>query len=1085
MYTEMSRYFHILLIVITAFNSNAVIEVVAELEVAELSRKEDVDFASEILPIFRKNCLACHNAKDADGDLNLETPKSIREGGESGPMVIPGNANKSLLMEHIRQSKKPFMPPRRNKVGANNLTPYQLGLIKLWINQGAKGEVKNVTAELDWRPIPLSINPIYTTAISPDGQFAACGRGNQIFIYHLPTQRLVSRLNDTNIGNDVAHRDLVQSLAFSPDSMTLASGGFRLVKLWSNQYHENLRIVNFMSGGEKVVGIDVDREKNFIVVIGDLGTVRVFNSESMMPIWHDHVNGQSAKHLQISPDGNCVAVLFSDDRVRTWNIADGDRMTRESSPLNVGSFAWVDNNRIVSAHGEEGIKIWSVNNPDRILSQWETNVKVSALLVAKNLPAVFVGQEDGKIRVINALDGKLFKVIDHGELVSAMRLNKDESQLLILGGPVAKLWDIEKWSLIGELKGAPIINEELAHAEQELAFFKGEIVYHKNTIESKEKQLKQDKDAHKKAKDVLVGHKKTAAAKRKEKSESESSLNKLNKEIADLPKRIEVAGKEKSNAEKIFKAIEGRINLSKNELIQLDKKLQDASLEKAKLVGDLMKLGAIANNAKILAEDTLSLAEKTEGNKDLKSQAIVAKALADRKLVEFEGLLSSFSIVDKKLVSLERDRGAVNKSIVTDEIPFNEAKGKLEEVSKELIAAQDRQKKSGDEKKNISKKISDAAAAIENSEREIELSEAEVGFTATNVKNAENNLIDAKKDQERALKLPPEHEAAVNSIKARVEAFSQDWVDAVYSDDQSLVFTLGVNGRVQAWSAINGQRVYSLDSRTRLVKCMGMLNGGRLALAGGSSEMEVVDAYPVWSLAGTIGTGDEESQFEDRVLALDFSPDGEKLATGGGFPSRGGEIYIWNLEDKSEELRIPQAHSDTVCSLRFSPDGSKLASGGTDRFARIFETERGRELHALEGHTGHVLGISWQRNSRVLASVGADKAVKIWNLINGEQKKSFSGFNKEVTSVHFLGIGTQVLLSAGDNSVRVVKEDGGEVKRFPQTSSFMHSSDVTPDGKLAVAGGFDGVLRVWDVSSGKLLYKFEPSVDTLNLVNKD
>ena len=196
-------------------------------------------------------------------------------------------------------------------------------------------------------------------------------------------------------------------------------------------------------------------------------------------------------------------------------------------------------------------------------------------------------------------------------------------------------------------------------------------------------------------------------------------------------------------------------------------------------------------------------------------------------------------------------------------------------------------------------------------------------------------------------------------------------------------------------------------------------------------------------------------------------------------------MFIWNVEDGSEELRIPQAHSDTVSALKFSPDGSKIASGGTDRFARIFETERGKELQSLEGHTGHVLGVSWQRNGRVLASVGADKAVKIWNLTNGEQKKSFSGFGKEVTSVHFLGIGTQLLLSAGDNVVKIVKEDGAEVKKLPQTSSYMHSSSVTPNGKLAVAGGFDGVLRVWDLESGKLLYQFEALGVEGDLANKN
>ncbi|SVC72375.1 uncharacterized protein METZ01_LOCUS325229, partial [marine metagenome] len=147
----------------------------AGLGVAELSRDKPVDFTREILPILRKNCLACHNARDADGELNLETPSTIAKGGESGVVVVPGNADKSQLMRHIRQIEKPFMPPRRNKVSAKKLTPRQLGLIRLWIDEGAKGEVPRVSQELNWRPLPAALTPIYTTAISPDGQYAACG----------------------------------------------------------------------------------------------------------------------------------------------------------------------------------------------------------------------------------------------------------------------------------------------------------------------------------------------------------------------------------------------------------------------------------------------------------------------------------------------------------------------------------------------------------------------------------------------------------------------------------------------------------------------------------------------------------------------------------------------------------------------------------------------------------------------------------------------------------------------------------------------------------------------------------------------
>src|SRR5204862_1079599 len=82
-------------------------------------------------------------------------------------------------------------------------------------------------------------NPIYAVAITPDGQYAAASRANQIFLYHVPSKRELGRLTDPSLLErgvykqpGVADLDLVQSLKFSPDGTLLASGGFRTVKLW-------------------------------------------------------------------------------------------------------------------------------------------------------------------------------------------------------------------------------------------------------------------------------------------------------------------------------------------------------------------------------------------------------------------------------------------------------------------------------------------------------------------------------------------------------------------------------------------------------------------------------------------------------------------------------------------------------------------------------------------------------------------------------------------------------------------------------------------------------------------------------------
>src|SRR5215831_10895767 len=109
--------------------------------IAKIDRKTPVDFEKEILPILKNNCLACHNKTTAKADLILETPQDILKGGESGKVLVPKRSDESLLLKIASHQVKPNMPPRNNKVQAADLTSDELGLIKLWIDQGAKGEV--------------------------------------------------------------------------------------------------------------------------------------------------------------------------------------------------------------------------------------------------------------------------------------------------------------------------------------------------------------------------------------------------------------------------------------------------------------------------------------------------------------------------------------------------------------------------------------------------------------------------------------------------------------------------------------------------------------------------------------------------------------------------------------------------------------------------------------------------------------------------------------------------------------------------------------------------------------------------------
>lgn len=206
----------------------------AALPVAELQRNTRVDFAKEIVPVLKQNCLACHNAKKAKADLNLESPQDMITGGDSGPSLVPGDPDKSLVFTYSAHLEEDPMPPAKNKSNARNLTPAELALLRLWITQGAQGSSATLASPSEWTSLD-GINSSFATAITPQARFAAVSRGNRLYVYDLHRGGLDAELIDPTLTNS-AHRDLVHTLAFN-QYQVLASGGYRSVKIWQRQLH--------------------------------------------------------------------------------------------------------------------------------------------------------------------------------------------------------------------------------------------------------------------------------------------------------------------------------------------------------------------------------------------------------------------------------------------------------------------------------------------------------------------------------------------------------------------------------------------------------------------------------------------------------------------------------------------------------------------------------------------------------------------------------------------------------------------------------------------------------------------------------
>jgi mono/diheme cytochrome c family protein len=100
-----------------------------------------VTYATDIKPIFDASCVKCHSGDKPKARLHMDTLDGVMKGTKEGKIVTPGDSAGSFIVKavaHATTDPDSWMPPLKNKAGIKPLTPEQIGLIRAWIDQGAK-----------------------------------------------------------------------------------------------------------------------------------------------------------------------------------------------------------------------------------------------------------------------------------------------------------------------------------------------------------------------------------------------------------------------------------------------------------------------------------------------------------------------------------------------------------------------------------------------------------------------------------------------------------------------------------------------------------------------------------------------------------------------------------------------------------------------------------------------------------------------------------------------------------------------------------------------------------------------------------
>jgi WD40 repeat protein len=323
-----------------------------------------------------------------------------------------------------------------------------------------------------------------------------------------------------------------------------------------------------------------------------------------------------------------------------------------------------------------------------------------------------------------------------------------------------------------------------------------------------------------------------------------------------------------------------------------------------------------------------------------------------------------------------------------------------------------------------------------------------------------------------------------------------------FADEGKTVLLLRKNGRkhvISLWDVAKGkertQHELVLDNKYRFT-----LSPDGKAISAPTDDGKVICLFDP-------STGKElrrTKESDAEAIFTAFTPDGSLFATSG----REGKICVY--ETANGKLRHEfHGHTSWVEGLALSADGKLLASSSErqDQAIHLWDLAKAKELHSFTGHRGGPLTVAFLPDGKTLATVSkendssaprrnwADWSLRLWDAASGKELRAvktpqdgegqltaFSPDGNRLATLRHEG--TLRIWDVHDGKMlhewkgpRFDREDGGVV----YTYHYLRALALSPDGQTLVTAGEVGIVRFWEVKTGKELRHQKMEVDSFLL----